>query len=59
MKVAIRESKYLKQNLCDIHTHQFAAKDTFSSISGMQGVIDKSKAIATFACQSLLAITQL
>ena len=57
MKVAITESKYLKHYLCDIHTLQFAAKDT--SVSGKQAVLNQSKAIATFASQSLLAITQL
>ena len=48
MKVAIKESKYLKQYLCDIHTLQLAVTDTFSSVPGMKAVLDKSKSIAAF-----------
>ena len=59
MKVAIKESKYLKQYLCDIHTLQLAVTDTFSSVPGMKAVLDKSKSIAAFTKQSPLAISQL
>ena len=41
MKVAIKESKYLKQYLCDIHTLQLAVTDTFSSVPGMKAVLEK------------------
>ena len=45
---SIRESVYLMQYLCDIHTLQLAINDAFKDVDGMNNVLNKSKALAAF-----------
>lgn len=59
MKVAIRESEYLTEYNCTIHTIQLAVNDTFNNVTGMKTVLDKSKAIAKYCHQSTPAMDQL
>ena len=49
---SIRESVYLKQYLCDIHTLQLAINDAFKDVDGMNNVLNKSKALAKFTHKS-------
>ena len=51
-KKAIRDSKYLKEYNCDIHTMQLGINDTFKEVDGMKSVLDKCKAVAKFTNQS-------
>ena len=53
-KKAIRESKYLIEYNCDLHTLQLAINDTFKEVDGMRGVLERCKAIAAFTNQSPL-----
>ena len=48
MKVAIRESQYLTEYNCTIHSLQLAVNDTFKKVSGMKAVLKKSKKLAKF-----------
>ena len=54
-KKAIRDSKYLIEYNCDLHTAQLAINDSFKDVDGMKNVLDKTKAIAKFANQSTTA----
>ena len=58
-KKAIRDSKYLVEYNCDIHTVQLGINDTFKQVEGMKSVLDKSKAIAKYTNQSPLANNEL
>ena len=49
MKVAIRESEYLTEYNCTIHTIQLAIHDTFKDVPGMKTVLKKSKKLAKHA----------
>ena len=46
MQKSIRESRYLQQYLCDIHTLQLGVEDTFAEVDGMAEVLKKCKALA-------------
>ena len=59
MKVALRQSQYLREYFCDIHTIQLGIEDTFKNVVGMAAVLDKSKHIAKFCHQSTVAMDQL
>ena len=49
MHVAIRESKYLRELNCGIHTISLAVCDTFKDVQGMKKVLKRSKKLAKFA----------
>ena len=49
MHVAIRESKYLLELNCCIHTLSLAVSDTFKQVSGMKKVLKKAKKLAKYA----------
>ena len=49
MHVAIRESKYLLELNCCIHTLCLAVSDTFKQVSGMKKVLKKAKKLAKYA----------
>ena len=57
--VAIRESEYLEEFNCCIHTVQLAVKDTFAEIEGMRRVLEKSKKIAKYAKKSTVGRSEL
>ena len=58
-RVAIRESEYLQEFNCVIHTIQLAVEDTFKEVIGMNNVLNKSKAIARYVNQSNIARSEL
>ena len=58
-KKAIRESVYLTEYNCDLHTFQLGINDTFKDVDGMRNVLSKSKQIAKFTNQSPQAMEQL
>ena len=58
-KKAIRESVYLTEYNCDLHTLQLQINDTFKDVDGMKHVLSKSKLIAKFTNQSPQAMEQL
>ena len=49
MKVAIRESDYLEELNCGIHTISLAVTDTFKDVPGMNKVLKKAKKLAKYA----------
>ena len=49
MHVAIRESKYLEELNCGIHTLALAVSDTFKVAHGMKKVLKKAKRLSTYA----------
>ena len=49
MHVAIRESKYLEELNCGIHTLALAVSDTFKEVQGMKKVLKKAKRLAAYA----------
>ena len=58
-KKAIRESAYLIEYNCDLHTMQLLINDTFNEVEGMKNVLKSCKAIAKFTKQSTQAMEQL
>ena len=59
MKLGIRLSDNLIQYCCDIHTLQLAVDGTFREVIGMENVLKKCKALATFTHQSTVALDAL
>ena len=49
MHVAIRESKYLEELNCGIHTISLAVSDTFKDVQGMKKVLKRAKKLAKYA----------
>ena len=49
MHVAIRESNYLEELNCGIHTLSLAVGDTFKNVQGMTKVLKKAKKLAKYA----------
>ena len=49
MHVAIRESHYLEELNCGIHTISLAVSDTFKDVQGMKKVLKKAKKLAKYA----------
>ena len=49
MKVAIRESQYLEELNCAIHTISLAVTDTFKGTQGMKKVLKKAKKLAKYS----------
>ena len=49
MRVAIRESNYLEELNCAIHTISLAVTDTFKSVQGMKKVLKKAKKLAKYS----------
>ena len=49
MKVGIKESQYLTEYNCTIHTLQLAVNDSFKQVPGMKAVLRKFKKLAGFA----------
>ena len=56
---SIRESIYLQQYLCDIHTLQLGINDAFKDVDGMSNVLNKSKALAAFTHKSNVGLQNL
>ena len=52
MKVGIKESQYLTEYNCTIHTLQLAVNDSFKQVPGMKAVLRKSKKLARFCKKS-------
>ena len=59
MVKSIRESEYLQEYFCDIHTLQLAINDAFKDVDGMNNVLTKSKALARFTHQSGIPVERL
>lgn len=49
MRVAIRESAYLEELNCGIHTLSLAVGDTFKDVQGMTKVLKRAKKLAKYA----------
>lgn len=49
MRVAIRESQYLEELNCAIHTISLAVTDTFKSVQGMKKVLKRAKKLAKYS----------
>ena len=56
---SIRESIYLQQYLCDIHTLQLGINDAFKDVDGMSNVLNKSTALAAFTHKSNVGLQNL
>ena len=59
VKLAIKQSRHLKQYLCSIHTLELCVKGTFTKVQGMKSVLKKTKSIGTFTHTSTVATDDL